>query len=283
MFSCCFRGSCGIANCWDSFDSICYHSSVSWCLHLPYFSSPGLLCSSLGVVDHSDLCSFSPSKFECLGTPFRANSVVVLGLLERWTFLLQLGIDWFVNFIGHVFILLVCCVHLLVWLFGLICVKISTLFGFHQSLRSLTFLIRLEIVLEMCSIQACSFQIASDGFWACNFPGCIGKFVTYFSSPGLLCSSLGVVDHSDLCSFLLQRASIEPTATLCAAVCLTEVTLSIPICVAISNAHSRAGSCFSHTSCSGSCHTCCLMGDCLGLDCLTYCSPIGVVKGHICC
>jgi len=177
----------------------------------------------------------------------------------------------------------VCCVHLLVWLFGLICVKISTLFGFHQSLRSLTFLIRLEIVLEMCSIQACSFQIASDGFWACNFPGCIGKFVTYFSFPGLLCSSLGVVDHSDLCSFLLQRASIEPTTTLCAAVCLTEVTLSIPICVAISNAHSRAGSCFSHTSCSGSCHTCCLMGDCLGLDCLTYCSPIGVVKGHICC
>ena len=92
----------------------------------------------------------------------------------------------------HNFHLLFCCVHLLVcssillyvhllvWLIVLICVKISTLFGFHQYLQSLTFLIRLEIALEMCSIRACSFQIASGDFWACDFLECIGKFVTFF-------------------------------------------------------------------------------------------------------
>ena len=70
-----------------------------------------------------------------------------------------------VRFLSHVFHLLVCYVHLLVWLIVLICVKISTLFGFHQYLQSLTFLIRLEIALEMCSIRPCSFQFASGDFW----------------------------------------------------------------------------------------------------------------------
>ena len=67
----------------------------------------------------------------------------------------------------------------------------------------------------------------------------------YFFSIFLsLRSPLSVFDSLFSCNFLLWTASIEPTATFCPAVCLAIVTLSIPICVAISNTHSRAGCCF---------------------------------------
>ena len=104
------------------------------------------------------------------------------------------------------FISWLCCVHLLVWVIVRICVESST-FSFHESLQSSTFLIRLGIALGMCSIRACSFQIAFGGFWACDFLGCIGKFVTCFSSPGRLSSSLGVVDRFVLCFFFHHQNS----------------------------------------------------------------------------
>lgn len=65
---------------------------------------------------------FSPSKFKCLGTPFGANSIVVLGLLELWTFFLRLGINLFVSFIGHFLHLRVFCVHLFLFLIRFILV-----------------------------------------------------------------------------------------------------------------------------------------------------------------
>jgi hypothetical protein len=113
-----------------------------------------------------------------------------------------------VRFLSHVLHLLISCVHLLVCLFGIICVKNSTFYGFHQSLRFATFRTHLEIALGMCSIQACFFQIASGGFWSCNFLACIGKFVTCYSSPNFLCSSFGVVNRIVLCTFLQRDVDI---------------------------------------------------------------------------
>jgi hypothetical protein len=108
--------------------------------------------------------------------------------------------------VTYFFHLLVSCVHPLVWLIILFCVKISTSLRFHHT--SLTFRTHLEIALEMCSIQACFFLIASGGFWSCNFLACIGKFVTCYSSPNFLCSSFGVVNRIVLCTFLQRDVDI---------------------------------------------------------------------------
>ena len=109
---------------------------------------------------------------------------------------------------SYYFISWFCCVHLLVCLIHSICVKNSTFYGFHQSLRFATFQIRLEIALGRYSMQACSCRIAFVGSWGCNLRGCIGRFVTCFSSPGFLCSSLGVVNRIVLCTFLQRDVDI---------------------------------------------------------------------------